>query len=417
MLSRRQFLQGIGGTSLAIGSSSLASGLLLPDSASAADEKVPVAPGIPAGARDEAILDTLPGKVPLIKLTYRPPNYETPVRYFNTTFTPNNAFFVRYHLAVIPEVDAASWRLAVGGESAERPLTLTLDQLRSDFPAVEIAAVCQCSGNRRGLSQPHVPGVQWGNGSMGNAKWKGARLKDILERAGIKKEAVEITLNGADSPVIEKTPDFVKSIPAWKAVDENSLVAYEMNGEPLPHFNGFPARVIVPGWTSTYWVKHITNIDAIAKPFDGYWVKTAYRIPSGKFPVVQRFLTQETEASEPDTEIMVNSLITNITEGQRVSVGKPFEVRGIAYDGGYGIQSVEVSVSGVRGWQTATLGEDAGRFSFRPWRYSVTPRQAGNVTVMTRATNKIGQTQASELIVNPAGYNNNVIQRITLRAA
>ncbi|HTI86550.1 MAG TPA: molybdopterin-dependent oxidoreductase [Alphaproteobacteria bacterium] len=417
MLSRRQLLKGIGGGSLAVGSASLAGGLALPGIAEAADERVPLAPGLPPGVRDEAILDALPGKVPLIKLAYRPPNYETPVHYLGTTFTPNNAFFVRYHLAVIPEVEAASWRLSVGGESAERPLTLTLDQLRNDYPTVEIAAVCQCSGNRRGLSQPHVPGVQWGYGAMGNAKWKGARLKDILERAGIKKDAVEIVMDGADGPVVEKTPDFVKSIPAWKALDENTLVAYEMNGEPLPHFNGFPARVVVPGWTATYWVKHVTTINAIAKPFDGFWVKSAYRIPTGKFPVVQRFATQETEANTPITEMVINSLITSITDGQRVAVGKPLDVRGVAWDAGYGIQTVEISLNGGRSWQSASLGEDAGRFAFRTWRYRLTPQRAGNLTVMAKATNKIGQSQASELIFNAAGYHNNVMQRITVRAA
>ncbi|MGE5539218.1 MAG: molybdopterin-dependent oxidoreductase [Gemmatimonas sp.] len=417
MLSRRQLLKGVGGGSLAVGTAALTGNLALPGLSWAAETGVPLAGGVPSGVRDEAVLEALPGKVPLIKLSYRPPNYETPISHFNSTFTRNDAFFVRYHLAVIPEVDAASWRLSVGGDSVERSLTLTLDQLRNDFPAVEIAAVCQCSGNRRGLSQPHVAGVQWGYGAMGNAKWKGARLKDILERAGIKKEAVEIVLDGEDGPVLDKTPDFVKSIPAWKALDENALVAYEMNGEPLPHFNGFPARVVIPGWTATYWVKHITSINAIAKPFDGFWVKSAYRIPTQMFPVVQRFVSQETTANTPITEMVINSLITNVNEGQRVPVGKPLDVRGVAWDGGYGIQTVEVSLNGGRSWQAATLGEDAGRFSFRTWRYRVTPQRAGSMTIMAKATNRIGQSQASELIFNPAGYHNNVVQRVTVQAA
>jgi DMSO/TMAO reductase YedYZ molybdopterin-dependent catalytic subunit len=415
MLSRRQVLRGVGGGALVLGSAAVGSGLL-PRGAWAAD-KPPLAKGLPSGVYDEAVLDALPGKVPLIKLAYRPPNYETPVRYFNSAFTPNDAFFVRYHLSTIPEVDAAAWRLSVGGDAAERPLQLTLDQLKSDFAAVEIAAVCQCSGNRRGLSQPHVPGVQWGYGAMGNAKWKGARLKDVLTRAGIKKEAVEIVMDGADGPPLEKTPDFVKSIPAWKALDENALIAYEMNGQPLPHFNGFPARVVIPGWTATYWMKHVTSIEAIAKPFDGFWVKSAYRIPTGMFPVVQRFATQETQANTPITEMVVNSLITSIADGQRVPVGKALDVRGVAWDAGYGIQTVEMSLNGGRSWQAATLGADAGRFSFRPWRFRFTPSRAGNHTFMAKATNRIGQSQTAELIFNPAGYHNNVMHRITVRAA
>jgi DMSO/TMAO reductase YedYZ molybdopterin-dependent catalytic subunit len=412
MLSRRQVLRGVGGGALALGSA--AAGLV--PRLAWADDKPPLPKGLPGGVYDEAVLDTLPGKAPLIKLAYRPPNYETPIRYFNTTFTPNNAFFVRYHLSTIPEVDAAQWHLAIAGDAVEQPLTLTLDQLKSEFTPVEIAAVCQCSGNRRGLSQPHVPGVQWGYGAMGNAKWKGARLKDILARAGIKKEAVEIVMDGEDGPPVDKTPDFVKSIPAWKALDDNTLVAYEMNGEPLPHFNGFPARVIVPGWTATYWMKHVAAINAMTKPFEGFWVKSAYRIPTNMFPVVQRFATQETEANTPITEMVVNSLITSVADGQRVPVGKALDVGGVAWDAGYGIRDVEVSLNG-KTWQAATLGEDTGRFSFRTWRFRFTPQRAGSYTFTAKATNVIGQTQTAALIFNPAGYHNNVMHRVTIRAA
>jgi DMSO/TMAO reductase YedYZ molybdopterin-dependent catalytic subunit len=416
MLSRRQMLRGVGGGALVLGSVAAGGGLALPKLAWAAD-KPSLPKGLPAGVYDEAVLDALPGKVPLIKLAYRPPNYETPIRYFNSSFTPNDAFFVRYHLSTIPEVEAATWSLAIAGDAVGQPLTLTLDQLKNDFTPVEIAAVCQCSGNRRGLSQPHVPGVQWGYGAMGNAKWKGARLRDVLARAGIMKEAVEIVMDGEDGPTMDSTPDFVKSIPAWKALDETALIAYEMNGQPLPHFNGFPARVVIPGWTATYWIKHVTAINAMSKPFDGFWVKSAYRIPTGKFPVVQRFATQETEANTPITEMVVNSLITSISEAQRVPVGKVLDVRGIAWDGGYGIRAVEISLNDGKAWQTATLGEDAGRFSFRPWRFRFTPSRAGHYTFMAKATNKIGQSQTAELIFNPAGYHNNVMHRVTVQAA
>ena len=158
------------------------------------------------------VLDALPGKKPLIKLSYRPPNYETPIQYFRTAITPNDAFFVRYHLSGIPEVDAKTWKLAVGGEGANGQAEFTLDDLKR-LPAAEVVAVNQCSGNRRGLFQPHVPGVEWGYGAMGCARWKGARLKDLLDKVGLKKEAIEIVLDGADSGVTDKTPDFIKSIP------------------------------------------------------------------------------------------------------------------------------------------------------------------------------------------------------------
>jgi DMSO/TMAO reductase YedYZ molybdopterin-dependent catalytic subunit len=372
---------------------------------------------LPDGVRESATLEALAGKKPLIKLSYRPPNYETPFNYLDQLFTPNDAFFVRYHLAVIPEVDAKEWRLKIGGEGATTPFELTLDQLNKQFEQVEIPAVCMCSGNRRGLFQPHVPGVQWGHGAIGNAKWKGVRLKDVLAKAGVKKEAVELRMDGADSPPLEKTPDFVKSIPLWKALDDTVLIATQMNGAPLPHWNGYPARIVVPGWTATYWMKHVTSLDLITKPLDNFWMKTAYRIPQGKFPVVQRFVGQETEVNAPITEMLVNSILTNVSNGQKVKLGQPLDLRGMAWDGGYGIRTVEISTDNGASWTEAKLGDDPGRFSFRPFSFRLQPKAAGKLTVMARATNKLGQTQTAELIANPAGYHHNVMHRVTLDVA
>src|SRR5262249_30690207 len=278
MITRRSLLEAGAGAAL-VGSAVPSFG-----ASAFAQGKPHLSPLLPEGTRSEAIFDVLPGKKPLIKLSYRPPNYETPIEYFRSVITPNDAFFVRYHLTDIPEVDAASWKLKVGGAGANGAIEIGLEDLRR-FPASEVVAVCQCSGNRRGLVQPHVPGVEWGYGAMGCARWKGARLKDVLDRVGVKKEAVEIVFDGADGPVVEKTPDFVKSLPLAKALEETTLLAYEMNGVPLPHWNGFPVRLVVPGWTGTYWVKHLTSIEVATKPFDGFWMKSAYRIPVGKFPV------------------------------------------------------------------------------------------------------------------------------------
>jgi DMSO/TMAO reductase YedYZ molybdopterin-dependent catalytic subunit len=381
-----------------------------------AQETVPLAEGVPAGVAEVARLEALPGKKPLIKLTYRPPNYETPFEYFDRTITPNDAFFVRYHLADIPEVDASAWRLKVGGDAAASPFELSLDQLQREFEPVEVVAVCQCSGNRRGLSQPHVPGIEWDLGAMGNARWKGARLKDVLEKAGIRKDAVEVAFDGADGPVADKTPDFVKSLPVWKALQEETLVAYEMNGEPLPHWNGFPARIVVPGWTATYWIKHVTSIEVTAQPFAGYWVKSAYRVPGTMFPTVQRFLSQESGTSTSITEMVVNAIITSPRKGATLAAGQPVEVKGLAWDGGYGIVRVDVSTDGGRTWRTASLGEDLGRYSFRPWSLSFAPPQ-GSSTILARATNRVGQTQVETAIFNPAGYQHNVVPRVDVTAA
>jgi DMSO/TMAO reductase YedYZ molybdopterin-dependent catalytic subunit len=401
-MDRRSFVRGVaGGMALAGGQ------LLLPRSLLAA--------GLPSGALESEELYALAGKQPLIKRSFRPPNFETPVAHFSDVITPNDRFFVRWHLASIPQLDPREWRLSIGGDAATKPFDLTLEQLQRDFEQVELVAVCQCSGNRRGLSDPHVFGVQWAYGAMGNARWKGVRLKDVLAKAGVSKDAVEVEFNGADSGALEATPDFVKSIPAWKAMDENTLIAWEMNGEPIPHWNGAPARIVVPGWTATYWMKQVVSIRAIVKPATGFWMAKAYRIPKGKFSTVDRFTSQETAENTPITEIVVNSLITSVSDGQKVKAGAPLVVKGIAWDAGFGIRSVDVSVDGGRSWQSAELGPDSGRYSFRPWQYVFKPPRGKHV-VSARATNGLGASQTDQFIFTPAGYNNNVLQRIGVEA-
>ncbi|MDI3469662.1 MAG: putative sufite oxidase [Pseudolabrys sp.] len=408
-LNRRDFL----GTTAAAGAALTG----LPGLAQAALAEL--TPGVPAGVGTYARMSTLPGKKPLIQLADRPPNYEAPLEYFRTPITPNDEFFVRYHLAGVPDandpaLDPKTFKISIGGDGANGAATLTLDDLKA-MPAVEITAVNQCSGNRRGLSKPHVPGVEWGYGAMGCAKWKGAKLKDILDKVGVKKETVEVSFGGADGPVVDTTPDFVKSLPIWKAMDEHTIVAYEMNGAAIPHLNGAPARLIVPGWTGTYWMKHVNAIEARTKPLNNYWMNPAYRIPIGKFPLAARFTSQEYAPNTPITEMVINSLITSHRDGARVKHGK-VAVSGIAWDGGYGIRAVQVSTDGGKTWTDAKLGQDLGPYAFRPWSLELSVRR-GKTNVMVNALNTIGQTQASALIFNGAGYHNNVMQSITLNAA
>ncbi len=404
-ISRRDFLYSAAGVSGTL--------MVLPGGARAQTAASMLTPGVPGGIATYANMATLPGKKPLIQLADRPPNYESPLEYFRTPITPNDQFFVRYHLSDIPEVNVTGYRIKIDGDGASNSIELTLDDLKK-MPAVEIAAVNQCSGNRRGLSTPHVPGVEWGYGAMGCARWKGPRLKDVLDKAGIKKECIEIAFNGADGPVVDKTPDFIKSIPIWRAMDESTIIAYEMNGQPLPHFNGFPAQLVVPGWTGTYWMKHLIHIEARTKPQGGFWMKPAYRLPVGKFPIRDRFITQEDEASTPITEIVVNSLITSHRDGAKVKAGK-VTVAGMAWDGGYGIRTVEVSTDGGKTWSAAQLGEDLGKYAFRPWSFELNAKR-GKSSVMVNAINMIGQAQTSKLLFNGAGYHNNVMQNITLTA-
>lgn len=413
MTNRRDFMKGMVGGGMVLA----ANGLLVPRFALSADAAAPVDTGeLPSGTVDSAVLEAIKGKKPLLKRSYRPPNYETPINYFNTVITPNDAFFVRWHLANIPEINASEWKLKVGGDANEKKMEITLNSLKKDYDHVEITAVCQCSGNRRGLSNPHVPGVEWGYGAMGNARWKGVRVKDILTKAGVKKEAVELAFRGGDSGVLETTPDFIKSIPMWKALDENTILAYEMNGEPIPHWNGAPVRLIVPGWTATYWMKQIVSLEAISQPLKGFWMEKAYRIPKGKFPAGpgSKFDTQDQPDKVPISEMVVNSLITSHKAGDKVKAGHEVVVKGIAWDAGYGIKTVEVSTDGGKNWREAKLGKDHGKFSFRQWEYGFKP-SAGEAVVMAKATNTTGETQVFELIFNPAGYHNNVVQKIALQ--
>jgi sulfite dehydrogenase (cytochrome) subunit A len=189
MITRRDLLEAAAGVFADAGIGSVATAA--PGDAEGKPSEALLSPLLPAGTRAEAVLDTLPGKKPLIKLTYRPPNYEAPLAYLRTPITSNDEFFVRYHLADIPRVDATTWNLSVGGEGAHTDLQIGLKELKK-LPASDLVAVCQCAGNRQGLFQPHVPGVQWGNGAIGCARWKGAKLKDVLDLVGLKNEVVSM---------------------------------------------------------------------------------------------------------------------------------------------------------------------------------------------------------------------------------
>jgi DMSO/TMAO reductase YedYZ molybdopterin-dependent catalytic subunit len=410
-LDRRGFLKRAAGGLIATGG-----GLLIPRLAGA-DAKVSMGPpALPPGALESSLLDALPGKRPLIKRSFRPPNYETPLSVLGEMLTPNDAFFVRWHLANIPTMKAEKWRLRVGGDSAATGFELDLEQLKKGFPPAEVVAVCQCSGNRRGLSDPHVPGVQWGYGGMGNARWKGARLKDVLAKAGVKKGALEVAFNAPDVGVLDQVPDFIKSIPLWKAMDENTLLAYEMNGAPLPHWNGHPVRLVVPGWTATYWMKQVTTVDVIAQPQKGFWMEKAYRIPLGKFPQTVRFFSQESPGVDttPITEMVVNSLVTNLAGGEHFALGRPIEVKGIAWDSGYGIHRVGITVDGGATWKDAKLGPDQGNYSWRQWSFELQPARKGTQSIMVSATNRAASTQTTKLVWNPAGYHHNVVQKLDI---
>jgi DMSO/TMAO reductase YedYZ molybdopterin-dependent catalytic subunit len=374
----------------------------------------------PAMAATDAILANrplvrYPEKTDLILLTARPPQLETPMRYFDRAITPNDAFFVRYHVFPVPtSVDVATWRLRVSG-LVDRPLELSLEDLRTKFPPATLAAVAQCAGNSRGRFAPRVLGGQWGDGAMGNARWTGARLRDILSAAGVRAGAVQVTFDGLDKPAYPTVPDFVKSLDVGRIMgDEDVLVAYEMNGAPLPMLNGYPARLIVPGWYATYWVKNLSDISVIDHVFEQFWMKPGYRIPDTPCGCVEPGTAPK--QTIPITRMTVRSVVAAPEPGTRVAVGQPLTLKGIAFDGGYGIAEVHVSEDGGVTWRRATLGPDLGRYSFREWSAAWTPTRAGDHRLMVRGVNRIGESQGLEALWNPAGYLRNVIEQVELQA-
>jgi DMSO/TMAO reductase YedYZ molybdopterin-dependent catalytic subunit len=356
-----------------------------------------------------------PEKTDLILLTSRPPQLETPMHYFEHAITPNEAFFVRYHTFPPPtNIDLSTWRLRVAGQ-VDHSLELSLDDLKSGFSPTRFVAVNQCSGNSRGRFEPRVFGGQWGDGAMGNAEWTGVRLQDLLRRAGVKTGAVEIAFRGFDDPAAPTVPHFAKSLTMNMVADSpDILVAYEMNGQPLPTLNGFPARLVVPGWYSTYWVKHLAEITVLDHEFDSFWMQKAYRIPASPCACLEPGATPG--RTVPINRMKVRSFIISPTEGARVAVGRPVVMKGIAFDGGYGIAAVEISTDEGNTWRRAALGQDLGPYSFREWSAPWTPAKRGDFRLFVRAVNRMGESQPYEANWNPSGYMRNVIEKIQVSA-
>jgi len=367
------------------------------------------------------LLAAYPQKRELIVLTARPVQLETPFPVFGemnpatrmAAFTPNDAFFVRWHLAGVPtSVDTGAFRIKVHG-LVKSPLSLSVSDLEKNFESVEIAAVCQCSGNSRGLFNPRVAGGEWGNGAMGNALWRGVRLRDILNKAGIAAGAVQVRVNGADGPVLPATPDFIKAFDMDVALGEDVIVAYRMNGEPLPLLNGYPVRLVVPGWYATYWMKMLDDIEVIGKPDENFWMKPAYRIPDNACACIEPGQKVNTV---PINRMDVRSFITSLADGERVTAGRTYDVRGIAFDGGSGIARVLFSTDGGKSWSETRLGRDHGKYSFREWDIGFAPRAGQTYDLACLAISNYGESQRFTPRWNPSGYMRNVIETVRVTA-
>lgn len=356
-------------------------------------------------------LVAFPEKRPLMVMTTRPPQLETPFTIFDeSVLTPNDAFFVRWHMANIPQsIDTQQFRLTIRGR-VKQPLSLSLTDLQQGFEPVEVTAVCQCGGNSRGYFQPRVAGGQWGHGAMGNARWTGVRLRDLLEKASIAPDAKQVRFDGLDRPIADGTPDFLKSLPLHNAESDHVLVAYAMNGEPLPYLNGFPLRLVVPGWYATYWVKMLNDIEVLNQEDHNFWMDPAYRIPANACGCLEP--GQKPTHTIPLTTMNVRSFITNVQDGAALPASPHHLIKGIAFDQGYGIDRVLFSADGGQHWEAAQLGHDYGDFSFRPWEIRVALQPGQSYQFQSLAINRIGESQQLQAKWNPNGYLRNAVETV-----
>ncbi len=348
----------------------------------------------------------------LITRVARPYDAETEVSVFETWITPTDKFFVRSHFGP-PDpktADPAAWRLRVSG-LVEHQLELSLPDLWR-LEEVTVAAVLQCSGNGRAFHRPRTSGVQWERGAVGNARWTGVRLRDVLNLAGIKAEGKHLHLLGTDRPVDDKTPLFHRSIPLEKALHPDTLLAYRMNGEPLPLLHGAPLRLVTPGWMADACVKWLTDLTVSEAEPQGYFMQTAYRRPSspirpGEMP--------PPEQMEPVTAMVVKSLITSPREGQRLRAGT-VTVRGVAWTGEGRISTVHVSADEGRTWVSCRLlGEDLP-YAWRQWECVIPIIAAGTVTLVSRAQDDHGHIQPERALWNPGGFLWNGWDRVQAKA-
>ncbi len=367
------------------------------------------------GPYDRSLTTSFPQKGSMILQRTRPPLLETPFEVFDRgVFTPNDQFFVRWHWAVIPQkVDVTAFKVAVRGH-VNQELSLSMADVL-EMPRVELAAVNQCSGNSRGFFQPRVPGGEWANGAMGNARWSGVRLRDLLDRAGVKAGAVAVRFKGLDEPVVEGAPKFMKSLDIGHARDGEVMLAYQMNGDQLPLLNGFPLRLIVPGWYSTYWVKMLDDIEVLDAPDENFWMATAYRIPDTPHANVQPGETGF--KTVPINRMGPRSFFTNVTNETTVKPAAAVPLRGIAFGGDCGVARVELSVDGGQNWRNAVLGPEQGAYGFRQWSGEVSAPQTGVAEIRLRCTNTKSEAQPPEPNWNGGGFMRNVIERVRLTVA
>ena len=355
-------------------------------------------------AADQSAI-SIPGEEGLIVRSYRFFDLEMPVELMTEWITPVNRFYVRNHMFEPAKIEAAKWKLTIGGE-VEKPLTLTFADLQK-IAVHSIVNTMECAGNGRSLQNPKVPGVQWGKGAVGNAKFSGPSLKSVLEKAGVKDTGKHVMFRGLDQ-VPGKVPPFIRSIPIEKAMDTDTLIATHMNGAPLTQHHGFPARVMTPGWAGAASCKWVTEIQVLDKPFDGNFMMPGYRLPNSPVKPGDSVKPEDTHAI---TGLVVKSTIASPGDGAKLKAGSQV-IKGVAWAGEADITKVEISTDGGSSWNVAELGKDQAKYAWRLWSYSWKPAKSGDYVIMSRATDSQGRVQPSTAEWNPSGYLYNAYDQV-----
>ncbi len=388
MNSRREFLRQISGAALAAATAPFMLTWALPQG-----QAVP-----------------FPGEDGMILRSFRFVDLESPVEYFNTWLTPVPHFFVRNHMHEPIELDASGWRLSLGGE-VEKPLTLSLAEL-SKLETHSVVNTLECAGNGRSLHRPQVPGIQWGKGAVGTARFSGPRLREVLERAGVKATGKHIMFRGLDE-VPGKVPPFIRSIPMEKALDADTLIATHMNGSPLTKHHGFPARALVPGWIGAASCKWLTEIKVLDAEFVGNFMSPGYRLPNQPVKPGDVVKPEDTHAV---TALSVKSVISGPIDGSGLKTGK-VTVHGAAWAGEADIVKVEISTDGGMTWNHAKLGRDQAHYAWRLWSYDWKPAKGGDYSIQSRATDSQGRVQPATPAWNPSGYLYNAVDQVNVHVS
>jgi len=331
-------------------------------------------------------------------MTEKPLNAETPVKSLRPWITDNAVFFKRNQGQFMETpVKLSDWKLTIDG-LVKQNLALRFEDIRR-LPKVEAANTLECSGNSRSLLKEKASGNPWTIGGVGNAIWGGIWLKDVLEKAGLKENAKQVSFEGLDKPLGSAGIKFIRSIPLEKAV-ASTILAYEMNGEPLPLKHGYPLRALALGWTGANCVKWLHKIAVLDRPFEGFFMDKVYR-------VFQK--SQDPKSGEVVKEIEVKSIIVEPLNGEELSAGV-VAIRGSAYAGEAGIRKVEVSVDDGRRWKAAELIGLQQPYAWRHWQYLWEVKKKGNYTIMARATDTRKRRQPENAQWNVLGYANNGIR-------